>query len=708
LTIFRTLLLLVIFSFVTSAQTKIYKAVRVQTPPVIDGSLSDSVWQSAPAISDFAEQEPKRNNPPSEKTEVKILYDENNIYIGAFCYDREPGKIVARELKWDGRMSADDNFQLLFDTFNDDKNAYWFATNPMGMHDDALTTGSDFSNFNESWNGVWDVRSSITDSGWCAEFIFPLFNFKFESQSPLTWGVNFTREIRRKGEAIQWTSIGENRGFWHIPFAGDLIFEEGLRRGDPVFVKPYLSAGFENNGSARQEITKAGLDIKYPVTRNLTLDVSFNSDFAQVEADQAQINLTRFPLFFPEKRDFFLEGANIFSFDMSGSNQLFYSRRIGLKSGKQIPIINGIKLVGRFNRTEIGALNVVTNSSEGEPLTNYSVFRAKQDFLDNSYYGFLITNKFSEGSFNSVFAGDVGLSFKKFLGEYNLLITSGAAYSNGKNNSPESWAGKFSVSFPNDLLDIYSAYKFIQKDFNPEMGFISRTGVQMITNNIHITPRLNEYGIKKLVFSPLESSLQLDNNGNMISGDFTVTPFGFNTPRGDEFELEIRRRFDDVEADYNFFKDHTITAGRYWFTTYSAEYQIGKGADLIGGAGISTGDYYDRKGTAYYGNIYFNPNSLFTLEMRAENDYFSKGDEKFSTVEFSTTARLDFSTRLFTLFQAQWKNEDSRVGLIYRINYQPKIGSNVYLVVNHTLDTSGKLKTSDITVLGKVAWLFNL
>ncbi len=704
----RTILLLSLITLSVSAQTKIYHAVHISSPIIIDGALDEPVWQNASAITDFTEQEPKPGNAPSEKTSVKVLYDGTNIYIGAFCYDREPSKIVARELKWDGRMSADDNFQILFDTFNDDKNAYWFATNPMGMHDDALTSGSDFSNFNESWNGLWDVRCAVTDSGWCAEFIFPVYNFKFDNKEQQVWGVNFSREIRRKGETINWAAIGVNSGFWHIPFAGDLVFEGGLKRGDPVFVKPFISAGIEKNENEKKQITKAGLDIKYPVTRNLTLDVSFNSDFAQVEADKAQINLTRFPLFFPEKRDFFLEGANIFNFGMGGSNQLFYSRRIGLKSGKQIPIINGIKMVGKVNNTELGVLNVITNASNGEPYTNYSVLRAKQDFLDNSYYGFLVTNKFSRGSFNSVFAGDMELSFKKFLGEYNLIVGSGAAYSNSKNNSPGSWAGKVYVDFPNDFLDINSAYRFIQNDFNPEMGFISRTGIQMLSNSIHITPRINSYGIKKLIFSPIESSVQFDDFGRMVAGEFNFIPFGFNTAHGDEFEIEIERRFDDVEADFDFFKDYKITRGRYWFTRYTAEYQVGKGADLIGGAGISTGDYYDRKGTGIYGNLYFNPNSLFTLEMEAENNYFSKGAEKFSTLEFSTAARLDFSTRLFTLFQAQWKNESDEVGLIYRINYQPQIGSNIYLVVNHTLNTAGKLKTSDITVLGKIAWLFNL
>lgn len=704
----RALLILTLLSLFVFPQSKSYKAVRISNPPVIDGSLSDSIWQTAPSITDFLQQEPQPGTRPSEKTEVKILYDESNIYVGVFCYDSEPGKIVARELKWDGRMSADDNFQLLFDTFNDDKNAYWFATNPLGMHDDALTSGADFSYFNESWNGLWDVRSAITDSGWCAEFIFPLYNFKFEGKAPLMWGVNFTREVRRTGEVINWASIGANRGFWHIPFAGDLVFEDGLIRGNPVFIKPYFSAGAEKSEAEEKKIVKGGLDIKYPVTRNLTLDVSFNSDFAQVEADKAEINLTRFPLFFPEKRDFFLEGANVFTFALGGSNRLFYSRRIGLKAGKKIPIINGMKLVGRVDNTELGILNVVTNSSGNEPLTNYSVVRAKQDFLENSYYGFLVTNKFSSAGFNSVYAGDMELAFKRFLGEYNLIIGTGAAYSNSKKNSPESWAGKIYVDFPNDLIDFYSGYRFIQNDFNPEMGFISRRGIQSISNNFRITPRLNKFGIKKLIFSPLESTIELDDKGKMISGNFTVKPFGFNTPQGDEFGIEIERTFDIVRSDFSFFKDNIIAAGEYLFTNYSAEYQVGKGADLIGGIGITGGNYYDYNVKGYAAEIYFNPNSLFTLESQVENLYFSKGPEKFSTLEFSTAARFDFSTRLFTLFQAQWKNEESRVGLIYRINYQPKIGSNVYLVVNHNLETSCKLRTADITVLGKIAWLFNL
>lgn len=702
------LFLIFIFVSITSfPQEKTMRAVKTDQSMTIDGRLDEPAWIKAHVISDFVQQEPKPGAPPSQKTEVRILYDENNIYLGVVCYDLEPEKIIARELKWDGRMSADDNFQLIFDTFNDNMNGYWFATNPLGMHDDALMTGSSWANFNESWNGLWDVQSAITDSGWSIEFIFPLYNFKFDARDPQVWGVNFSREVRRTGEVILWSGSGLNRGFFQIPFAGELHFESSLKRGNPVFLKPFVTAGYQDESDNTKEITKAGLDIKYPVTRNLTLDVSFNSDFAQVEADKAEINLTRFPLFFPEKRDFFLEGANVFNFALGGSNNLFYSRRIGLKSGREIPIINGLKLVGRVENTDLGILNVVTSSSGNEPLTNYSVIRTKQDFLENSYYGFLVTNKLSASGFNSVFAGDMEIAMKDFLGDYNLTIGTGLAKSNEKNDSPDSWAGKLYLDFPNDLINIFSSYRFIQKDFNPEMGFISRGGVQVLSNNLRITPRLNKYGIRKLEFIPMESSLEMNDRNELISGTFAVQPFGFDTPRGDEFAFEVERKFDEVDNDFTFFKDKVIKKGRHWFTNYSAAYQVGKGADLIGGAAVTWGDFYEYPVAGYLGNIYYNPTSLFTLELQVENLYFG-GEDKFSTLEFSSAARFDFSTKFFTFFQVQWKNETNDVGVIYRINYQPKIGSNIYFVVNQMLDTTGKIRTSNITLLGKIVWLFNL
>ncbi|MEW6655199.1 MAG: DUF5916 domain-containing protein, partial [Bacteroidota bacterium] len=336
----------------------------------LDGYINEPAWLNAFPISDFLQQEPVPGSSPSFKTEVRVLYDDKNIYLSVMCFDDEPEKIIAREMKWDGFISADDNIKIIFDTFDDNRSAYWFATNPLGAQDDALLTGFEMRDFNEDWNGVWEVESKILDNGWSAEFIFPFSTFKFFDKEKQTWGFNILRAIRRKNEEGLWTSVGRNLGLLKISFAGDLIGIENIKRGNPVYLKPYFTTGAQFTSGEKKYTYEPGLDIKYGVTETLSLDATFNTDFAQVESDRARINLTRFPLFFPEKREFFLEGKKTFDFNLGGNNTLFYSRRIGISKGRQIPIIAGAKLVGRVNNFEVGAINMQAEETGAEPTTN--------------------------------------------------------------------------------------------------------------------------------------------------------------------------------------------------------------------------------------------------------------------------------------------------------------------------------------------------
>ncbi|MBZ0198617.1 MAG: carbohydrate binding family 9 domain-containing protein, partial [Ignavibacteriaceae bacterium] len=473
---YKVVIILFFLASLHSAQPKIAYAVRTINPPEIDGFVTDSVWQKAIPITDFTQHEPIPGNPPSFKTTVRILYDEDNIYVSFFCYDDEPSKIIARELKLDGKWSGDDNVAIFFDTFNDDRNAYWFGTNPLGMRDDILLTGN--HGMNESWHGVWDVRSAATDSGWSTEMVFPFSTFKFYDIEKQIWGINFYRKIQRFNEEVQWEGYAANQNFFNPAYGGTLLGIKGIKRGTPIYLKPFVTGGAQLNADAKNYVHKPGLDIKYGITETLSLDLTFNTDFAQVESDRARINLTRFPLFFPEKRDFFLEGSSVFSFSLGGNNNLFYSRRIGLSKGEEIPIIGGAKLVGRTKGAEIGIIDMQTSRKGIEPTTNYGVGRVKFDLLEKSYAGFFIANKYSKEGFNRVYAGDAEFVFSDFLGDKNLIIGAGVAKSDEKNGMDNSWAGKIYIDYPNDLIDQYMSYSFIQESFNPSIGFISRSGIQ--------------------------------------------------------------------------------------------------------------------------------------------------------------------------------------------------------------------------------------
>jgi hypothetical protein len=699
-------LFLLFASFLSvSAQTKTVRAVKVASAPKIDGVLDDAVWQNALPITDFRQQEPVSGAQPSFPTEARIIYDDGYLYIGVTCYDNEPDKIIARELKWDGFISADDNIKIILDTFNDNRSAYWFGTNPLGAQDDALLTGFEMSGFNEAWNGVWEVECKILENGWSAEFRFPFSTFKFYNQEKQIWGFNIEREIRRKNETVLWTAFGQNSGLMKMSESGDLTGIENIQRGNPVYLKPYFTAGAQFSNGDKKYIYEPGLDVKYGITETLSLDATVNTDFAQVESDRARINLSRFPLFFPEKREFFLEGMRTFDFNLGNSDNLFYSRRIGISRGKQIPIIAGAKLVGRVGDFEVGAINMQTASKDDEPSTNYSVARAKYDLFGSSSIGFLFTNKYSERGYNSGIGTDMNFQFNNFLGDKNLIIHAGVAKTEEKGGAKNSWAGNFFLDFPNDLVDTYLGYRFIQGGFNPEMGFVSRKSFQQLTYNLQIAPRINQYGIKKLEFELLESNMYYDNNGNLQSAQFTFSPIGIETESGDQFGLGMHRTFDKPVEDFEIFNGNLIRAGNYWYTTYGAFIETSPSRGIFAEIDYNWGGYYDGSRKSLSSQVSLIANQHLTISGDYSFNQIDINNKSLNTHEIGSRLTYSFSTKVASSIFTQWNNEDNEVNINYRINWKPKVGSDFYLVINQLLSTGDKLRSKDFAILAKFVWL---
>ncbi len=703
---YKIVLIILFLTSLNFAQFKVANAVRTTNSPEIDGFVTDSVWQNANPITDFSQHDPVPGDRPSFRTEVRLLYDDDNIYVSFFCYDDEPSQIIARELKLDGKWSGDDNVAVFFDTFNDDRSAYWFGTNPLGMRDDILLSGN--HGFNESWHGVWNVRSAICDSGWSTEMVFPFSTFKFYDIEKQVWGINFYRKIQRFNEEIQWEGYSANQNFFNPAYGGTLRGIEGIKRGTPIYVKPFVTAGAQLNADDKKYVHKPGLDIKYGITETLSLDLTFNTDFAQVESDRARINLTRFPLFFPEKRDFFLEGSSVFSFSLGGNNNLFYSRRIGLSNGEEIPIIGGAKLVGRVKGAEIGIIDMQTNRKGFEPGTNYGVARAKFDWLEKSYIGFFISNKYSKDGFNRVYAGDAEFVFNEFLGDKNLIVGAGIAKSDEKNCSNNSWAGKIYIDYPNDLIDQYMSYGFIQNKFNPAIGFISRGNIQSYSYDLIISPRVNFAGLKRLSFSPIQSNFKLDKNNQLLAADIYYQPFGFTTMLGDQLKIEIQRTFDLLKDDFEIFEGKSIPAGKYWFTGYSLDFTTSKSRDIVGEIYGSIGNFYSGKIKSFSSSATWVANQHLSLYADFQHNNISLGGASFQTNEIGSRIQYDFSTMVNSSLFAQWNNALDQVLLNYRFNWQPNVGSNFYLVVNQLLSTQNKLQSKEFAILAKFVWLFIL
>lgn len=699
------LLLLLLISAKLFSQNKVATAVRTQVSPKIDGYISEEEWKNAIPFSDFLQQEPIAGNNPTFKTEFRILYDEENLYIAVMCYDDEPREIIAREMKWDGFISADDNIKILFDTFNDNRSAFWFATNPLGAKDDALLTGFEMKDFNEDWNGVWDVECKILENGWSAEFVIPFSTFKFYDKENQVWGFNIQRSIKRKNEDVLWTSIGQNLGMLKIPYAGDLVGINNIKRGNPVYLKPFFSAGAQFNEENKKYIHEPGIDIKYGVTETLTLDATINTDFAQVESDRARINLSRFPLFFPEKREFFLEGKKFFDFNLGGNNTIFYSRRIGLNNGIQIPIIAGAKLVGRIDDFQVGLINMQTANKDTELSTNYTAFRTKYDLFNSSYVGIMATNKFDKNKNSNSLGADINLSFNDFLGDQNLVIFGAIAKSNDNNSIKNSWSGNFFIDFPNDFIDTNFGYRFIQSGFEPSMGFLSRRGVQQFIYNLNIEPRINKYGIKKLEFQPIESNIFLDGKGNLETAYFFISPLGIVFESGDQIGWGFGRSFDFPKYDFEIFDTTKVIAGKYWETVSAFQFRSSVSRNIYGGLEFSSGGFYGGKKSSFSTRISYSINKNFSLSADYQRNNISLKQNNFSTDEFGGRLTYNISTKMISSIFAQWNNEQNEVNLNYRFNWKPKIGSDFYFVLNQILSTENKLKSKDFALLAKFVWM---
>lgn len=702
--------LILIFTFISISfgQRKIATAVKTDSPPVIDGLITDEVWQKAIPVDDFRQQEPLNGTEPTFRTVVRILYDDYFLYISFMCYDNEPDKIVARELKWDGKLRGDDNIRLLIDTFNDDKSAYWFSTNPLGTQNDALMSGSEMSGFNEDWDAVWDAESKILDNGWSTELRFPFSIFKFYDKPEQVWGINFQREIRRFNEDDLWSAVATNLGLFKISEAGDLVGIKNIKRGQPIYLMPYASAGFQKSYSLEKKILDAGLDLKYGITETLSLDLTANTDFSQVEADRARINLTRFPLFYPEKRDFFLEGAKIFDFSFGDRDNLFYSRRIGIKNGKEIPIIAGAKLVGRIDDFELGLINMQTAEKYSFQSTNYSAARIKYDLFGYSTAGLMFTNNVSKNNFNNSVGADLNFLFTDFLGDKNLNIYANIAKTNETHGKNDSWAGNFYIDYPNDEVDQFAAARFFQNNFNPAMGFVARKGIHEYFYKLDINPRVNWNGIKKLNFGLFEGDWVLNNQNELVTAEFSYSPLGILNNDGDKIEFEIHRNFDRLSESFNIIDTININPGNFWFNSYNIDFTSSTIRNIYGKIEYSWGNFYSGKRKVLNSNLTFTVNKNLSLYADYTTNWISLNNSNFTTNEISSRITYNFSTKISSSLFAQWNNEINEINLNYRFNWKPKIGSDVYLVLNKVLSSNSKITSKDFVIIAKLIWLITV
>ena len=490
-------------------------AMRVEQGPVIDGVLNDQAWTQAALINEFVQQEPLEGAPATERTEVRVLYDGAHLYVGILAFDSSPELVTATEMRRDGsQILNEDSFQIILDTFMDSRSAYMFVVSPLGaMLDQQVFQEGEggrrgvSSNINLEWDGVWDASARRTSEGWAAEIRIPMVTLRFPSASPQSWGINFMRTIPHLNEVLFWAPIPRAYGLTQVSLAGSLNGLEDLNRGRDLRVKPYLAAGGEQKFSkgdwSRSNTADIGLDLKYGITPSLNVDMTVNTDFAQAEADNEQVNLTRFPLFFPEKREFFLENAGQFNVGTTGSGQradLFFTRRIGIdeEAGGQVPVLGGARLTGKVGQNNIAIMDIQTDDAHGRPGENFLVARYARDIFGRSKVGGIVVNREASrgGHYNRTFAADATIALGASLTMHGFL-----AQTKSPGISSEDRAEYFRAHYLTQAWDVYLDHINLGNNFNAESGFVPRVGVRSTKLHINRTPRPGRWGIR--VMTPM-------------------------------------------------------------------------------------------------------------------------------------------------------------------------------------------------------------
>ncbi len=712
------LVLLLLIGFNTFTWTQVstpnrIQALKIEQPIRVDGLLDEPAWQQAQHISNFTQRELNEGQPATERTEVAIVYTEKNLYIGVWCYDDEPDRLIAKNMKRDFRYGIDDNFKIILDTYHDRRNGYLFITNPNGARYDALVQDNGQST-NQAWDGVWTVKTRRTRDGWFAEFVIPFSTLKFSTAPEQVWGVNFERNIRRKREQVLWQGWSRDSELEQVARAGELVGIRGISSVRLVELKPYGITGMQwYDDGTHSGVGHVGGDINYLITPTMKLNLTANTDFAQVESDRMQVNLTRFSLFYPEKREFFLEGRNYFDFGLGHSIQPFYSRRIGLAPDRStIPILLGARLLGKAGHTTLGGMSIQTAEKDTIPTTNYTVMRWKQDIWQQSSIGLIGVGKFEPHRQNAVYGADFLYSTSEMFGDKTLAVGGALAQSYTSDRVQKTGvAHRIFLDFPNDFIDFSTIWDRASEGFNPEVGYLRRHSYQMFMADLRIKPRPKFLPfVQKLVFKPFDFNYYIDDQTHQLQSLWSeFRPLGFTLKSGEFFEGNIQRRAEALTDTFEIHEGVHIAPGEYWFTRYELQFATFRGRPISAFFFVNWGDFYDGYRTEWFVRSTFQINKHLSISPDVTQNIISLPEGNFTITEIGGRIDLAVNPDLFGSFFGQWNNDENEALINFRVNWIPTPGTNFYFVVNQSIDTEGsRMKLTNTTVLTKLIWRFVL
>ena len=697
--VLATLFLIVLYlSFISPLSGQVPKveqsnrnaqATAIEHPPKLDGTLDDPLWQSAIPITDFRQREPYEGEPPTEKTEVRILYTRHAVYFGIHCYDSQPPRIIATELRRDVSQELDDHFEILIDSSHDRRDAHVFGVNPLGTQVDGLIVeeqrSDDETEFDPGWDGVWTSQARITEDGWTATVEIPFTTLNFTHSVAVLWGINFKRFIRRKNEEDLWRAYRRTFGFTKVSEAGELRGIHDIGSGRLLIVKPYGLARYDKQtGQAPLFPLTGGVDIKYGLSSNLLLNLTGNTDFADTEVDLQPFNITPFKVFIPEKRQFFLENAGAFNFALGDQDQLFFSRQIGIDpiTGNQVPINGGVKLTGTLGRLELGVMDVDTRSSGPNPYSNFSIVRLKESLWPGSYIGVMGIDKRSGNvldSFNQTGGADTRLIFfKDWIVDAHMAGTQSPGNPSGASDLGAS------LTYRSNWLEGLVERRKTGPNFNPEVGFVERTDSNETRGDLTFKARPKIAGVRELQFEGFLLHAP-DTRGAVFSQEW-LTSFYAEFNNGGYTDNDIVHPFTQlITTPFHIYKNIFIPNGLYHFTRHQVSYGSREDRRF-------TYNFTERFGSFYGGRLNelsiqsnYRANAKFSIGTSGTWDRFRLPlpNANFSVVLASLQGNYSFNRFLtFTsLIQMDTSNtQAASANLRLRYNYRPD--SDLYVIYN--------------------------
>ena len=700
----------------------------------LDGRIEESVWMDATPITDFTQQDPVEGATPSEETEIRVVYDDDNLYIGVIIYD-DPDGILAFQRERDASLGTDDRFMWILDTFRDGRTGYFFEINAAGLMGDGVIAGGGGGRgrgggggggANKAWDGIWEAQTFIRPDGWSAEIQIPFRTLNFNPDQD-EWGINFQRTIRRRNEEIMWRGYRRSEGLRNPVFAGRLTGLQGMSQGLGLEAVPSAIANYKNvptNVDPTTFPSDVSLDVNYSVTSSLRASVSLNTDFAEVESDERRVNLTRFPLRLSERRDFFLEGSGVFSFAPRSGPSPFYSRNIGLSSGEPIPITYGTRLTGQAGAFELGFYQIATANHEyldqinevdvTVPSEHFTVARVKRKLWEQSAIGAIYTRRGTSvdptgfAPIDQHTAGvDVDFRTRHFLGNKNLELEAFVAWnSNPHATTDPEWqelgaddltSHGLRISYPNDVWTAHVSYRQFGNWYDPAVGFVTRNNFRRLEPRVGWAPRTPSISwLRRMDFSvqfreqvslssafPGDDPQLLPGAGGTEERQWEFNLLGLDFESGDGFDIKATQTYEYLDRTFSPSDGVVVTPGDYTIWEYAVSGRTAgrRRVSLFGGTTV--GGYWNGNRQSYFARASFRPNPGWTLSTNFSYNDVQMPDGDFTLSLYEVEADWNPSPWVSITGQTQYDDVSEIVGLFARLRWIVNPGNDVYVVYSH-------------------------